>query len=73
MSMDYFKSKHALVDTYIKIELKIIKIVNRGDDVPEEILSILQKGCSFFYVKKVDQRMLSIHCRKPIEGYPQKS
>ena len=57
MSMDYFfKSKHALVDTYIKIGAeKFIKIVNRGDDVPEEILEhITKKGVRFFYVKKVD-------------------
>ncbi len=57
MSMDYFfKSKHALVDTYIKIGAeKFIKIVNRGDDVPEEVLEhITKKGVRFFYVKKVD-------------------
>ena len=57
MSMDYFfKSKHALVDTYVKIgSEKFVKIVNRGDDVPEEVLEhITKKGVRFFYVKKVD-------------------
>jgi len=57
MSMNYFfKSKHALVDTYVKIGAKkFIKIVNRGEDVPEEVLDhITKKGVRFFYVKKID-------------------
>ncbi len=57
MSMDYFlKSKNALVDTYVKIGAeKFVKIVNRGEDVPEEVLEhVTKKGVRFFYVKKVD-------------------
>ena len=61
--MDYFfKSKHALVDTYVKIgSEKFVKIVNRGDDVPEEVLEhITKKGVRFFYVKKLILRSVTV-------------
>jgi len=57
VSIDYFfKSKEALVDTFVKIgSNKFVKIVNRGDEVPEEVMDhIKSKGVRFFYVKKDD-------------------
>ncbi|MEE2744743.1 MAG: HD domain-containing phosphohydrolase [Bdellovibrionota bacterium] len=52
----FFKSKQALVDTYVKIgKEKFVKIVNRGEDIPDEVMEhITNKGVRFFYVKKVD-------------------
>mgnify|MGYP000931131662 CR=1 FL=1 len=55
VAIDYFfKSKQALVDTYVKIgKEKFVKIVNRGEDIPDEVMEhITNKGVRFFYVKK---------------------